>query len=101
MTSSLPSAYAMHSIDRQTVLNLEQVNDPTDADIALASGLIIRYENSQSDLFSRLRSIAQRWGFTRDSLMERARGIWQSGYKPQLTTDIVVQGVGSGADVEG
>lgn len=97
------SPHPLDAIDRQIVLSLEQVTSPGDADITQAARLVIRHESSKcsGDLFPRLRSIAQQWGYTRDGLMQAARGIWQSGYRPVMTQDIVVQAVGSGADVEG
>lgn len=97
------SPHPLDAIDRQIVLSLEQVTSPGEADITQAARLIIRHEDSKcsGDLFPRLRSVAQRWGYTRDSLMQVSKDIWQSGYRPVMTEDIVVQGVGSGADVEG
>ena len=94
----------MDGIDRQIILSLEQVATPCNADIAHAARLVLRYEGSllSADLLYRLRSIAKRWGFlSRDQLMTRAREIWQSGWKPAMVESIAVQGVGSGADVEG
>lgn len=94
----------MDGTDRQIVLSLEQVGTPCEADIAHAARLVLRYEGSllSTDLLGRLRSIAQQWGFlSRDQLMTRAREIWQSGWKPTMVESIAVQGVGSGADVEG
>jgi hypothetical protein len=100
---ALPGGHPLAQQDLQIVINLEAVTTPTNPDLVHAARLVIRHERSplSTELFSRLKATVQRWGLSRNQLMERSRAIWQSGWRPTTTEDIVVQAVGSGADLEG
>lgn len=102
-TGSPPGGHPMDQHDRQIVVNLEAVSTPQNIDIVQAARLVMRYQDSllSPDLFQRLKATVQRWGLNRSELMARSRRIWQSGWQPNVTEDIVVSAVGSGADLEG
>jgi hypothetical protein len=92
--------HPMDATDRQIIEALPASN-PSDLDIVQAARLLVRYRDSllSTDLHEQLQQTLAAWGLTALELNARARTIWQSGWRPALSTD--QQEVGSGADVEG
>lgn len=111
--------HPLDAVDRQTILELQQVETPRDIDVLNAARLISRYSPEQCsdpldpsiqrpspDLFNMLAAAARRWGLTRSELQGRARAIWAAapGGRPACLSaeqDLqTLETVGSGADVQ-
>lgn len=88
--------------DRPIIEALLQQPVPSELDIVNASRLYVRYRDSRlsPDLAETILRALQIWDLSVEELQERARSIWQSGWRPPAPT-AEEQPVGSGADVEG
>ena len=89
-------------MDRPVIEALLQQPVPSELDIVNASRLYVRYCSSRlsPDLAETILQALKAWNLSVEELQERARSIWQSGWRPtpQAAEE---QPVGSGADVEG
>jgi len=96
------SAHPMDKVDRAIILELLEAREPTNMDIVNAARLATRYRDSllSDDLYKLLQQVARNWSTTLVDVQERSRAIWLSGWKP-ADHAAELQGVGSGADVEG
>jgi hypothetical protein len=95
--------HPLDGTDRPIIEALGAVNPPSQLDIINAARLHIRYRDSRlsPDLLDQLLVAIQRWSLSTGELQERARAIWQSGWRPPLPGFVEEQPVGSGSDVEG
>ena len=91
--------HPLYSIDRDHIDGLLAKEFPEDKDIAELARLFLRYEGfpGAPDLHDDMNKILKLWGFTREVLNVKARGIWEGGFRPgQRPSDVV----GSGFDTE-
>jgi len=89
--------HPLYLIDRDHVDRLLAKTNPEDSDIVDLARLILRYEGFPGafDLQKDMAKTLQLWNLTRKSLNERARKIWEGGYRPGKEMD---DSVGSGFD---
>jgi hypothetical protein len=89
-------------MDRPVIEALLCQSTPSEQDIVDASRLYVRYCSSRlsPDLAEAILQALRNWNLSVEEVQERARSIWQSGWRPtpQAAEE---QPVGSGADVEG
>lgn len=100
-----PAAASPHPLDgsdRPVIEALLAAASPTDEDIVHAARLLTRYSGSllSRDLADKILQAPENWGLTLPELQQRARLIWQSGWRPAVPNSPQQQQVGSGADVE-
>jgi hypothetical protein len=95
------SVHPMDAVDREIVLKLLDVRQPTNMDIVNAARLLTRYRDSllSADLYDLLQKVAANWRLTMADIQNRSREIWLSGWRP--TFEQPEAQVGSGSDVEG
>jgi hypothetical protein len=96
------SPHPLDSLDRPVIEALLDTPSPSDCDIVHAARLHTRYRESQlsPDLLSKILQALDNWQLSVEQLQERARAIWQSGWRPPYPDSPQEQQVGSGADVE-
>jgi|688.fasta_scaffold74192_6 hypothetical protein len=100
--ASIEHPHPLDLLDRPVIEALAGVSAPSESDIVNASRLYIRYRDSRlsPDLAETILQALKAWNLSVEELQERARAIWQSGWRPSVP-DAEEQPVGSGADVEG
>ena len=95
------SDHALYRSDRQLVQQLLAAEQPSTTQITDAARLISRYQGTAHlDLVTDIGHAVKRWGFTLGELSEKAKSIWNAGWRPgghSAPGDLVV---GSGADSE-
>ncbi len=91
--------HPLYSIDRDNVDRLLAKQLPDDRDIVDLARLLLRYEDFAGalDLKDDMKKILNLWGFTREILNDKARKIWETGFRPEKKADVAV---GSGFDTE-
>lgn len=90
--------HPLYGKDRITVDRLLVAASPSKQDVTDAARLYTRYRGfpGHPDIAQDIGRSAKRWGFASSAeLNARARTIWESGFRPGLSTEEV----GSGADV--
>jgi hypothetical protein len=92
--------HPLDPVDRPIIEALAAAASPSELDIVNASRLYVRYCHSRlsPDLFQQILQALDRWSLSIEELQERARAIWQSGWRPPTPSSD--EPVGSGADVE-
>jgi hypothetical protein len=100
--ASVEHLHPLDLLDRPVIEALAAAPAPSESDIVNASRLYIRYRNSRlsPDLLELILGALKTWNLSVEELQDRARVIWQSGWRPPVP-DAEEQPVGSGADVEG
>ena len=97
LDSSLGQDHPLYSIDRSNLDRLLAKKTPEEEDIVELARLIIRYEgfpgakDIQQDTYKTLKF----WGLSREVLNQRAKEIWENGYRPRGNMN---EEVGSGFD---
>jgi len=89
--------HPLYANDRDIVDRLMGVNSPNNREIVDLARLFLRYDGFPGafDLQDDLRKILKLWNISKTILNEKAKEIWQSGYRPGMNDDLVV---GSGFD---
>ena len=88
-------AAAQIDADLVRIHDLADVAAPSDDDVADAARLVSRY-SAHPEILKPLAAAVRSWGMDRTALNNRARALWQGGYRPSLGTEI---SAGSGSDV--
>ncbi|WP_320667552.1 DUF3288 family protein [Prochlorococcus sp. MIT 1307] len=91
--------HPLYSIDRDHIDRLLGKEKPEDGDIVDLARLMLRYEGfpGASDLHDDMRKTLKLWGLSRETLNQKARCIWDAGYRPGDKGEDVV---GSGFDTK-
>ena len=91
--------HPLYSIDRDHIDRLLAKEDPEDEDIVDLARLFLRYEGfpGASDLKDDMNKALKLWGVSRETLNEKVRKIWESGFRPGMNADDTV---GSGFDTK-
>ena len=91
--------HPLYSIDRDHIDRLLAKEMPEDGDIVDLARLYVRYEGFPGalDIQDDIEKTLRLWGFSRETLNERARKIWEGGFRPGTKADDVV---GSGFDTQ-
>ncbi len=89
--------HPLYIIDRENLDRLLVKDSPENSDLVDLARLFLRYEGFPGayDLKEDMKKILSAWGLSRDTLNNRVRQIWQSGYRPGSQQE---DGVGSGFD---
>ncbi len=89
--------HPLHIVDRDHIDRLLAKDIPDEGDLVELARLFLRYEDFPGafDLKEDMKKILNAWGQTRESLNEKTRNIWESGYRPGVNRDNTV---GSGFD---
>ncbi len=100
MDDTNAQTHPLYAIDRDEVdALLGHQGDPGPEQLTTAARLVMRYGDfpGAEDIKQDLQKAVQAWGLDRDSLNQRCREIWSSGWRPgqQLGGE-----VGSGSDVD-
>ncbi|MFM7267168.1 MAG: DUF3288 family protein [Cyanobium sp.] len=91
-------SHPLHALDRQVIDSLLAASAPGDAELVDAARLLNRYEGfpGAADLRDDLERVLRLWSLDRQTLRERTRAIWASGFRPGLA--VGSEAVGSGFD---
>ena len=89
--------HPLYEIDRNNLDRLLAKKSPVDEDIVELARLIIRYEGfpGAKDIKEDSLRILKFWDLSREALNQRAKEIWEKGYRPGSNLD---EEVGSGFD---
>ncbi len=95
-------SHPLYSLDRATVDRLLAATAPEEADLIDAARLLSRYRGFPGafDLQDDLARAIRLWGLSEDALRDRARVLWQGGWRPGAKA-AVAEPVGSGFDASG
>ena len=101
MTDDTQQTHPLYAIDRDqidAVLGYE--GEPGPQQLTTIAALFSRYADfpGADDIRDDLQKCLTLWGLSREELNLKARGIWESGWRPGQ--EPAAEGVGSGADVE-
>jgi len=89
---------ALYRTDRDIIVRLLHLSDPTPGDYTDAARLFHRYrDTTHQDLVADINRAASKWDMSMDQLNAKAKTIWQSGWRPG---NFIQVSVGSGADNE-
>ena len=94
--ATLQQTHPLYAQERAALTQLLTVVQPSDRHIAEAARLCIRFDGFEGhpDIHMDLRTLLNGWRLTRDQLNQRARRLWETGYRPQIEDDL---SIGSGA----
>ena len=100
MDSMKEQNHPLYSVDRDHIDGLLAKDLPMDGDIVDLARLFLRYEDfpGAADLKVDMNKVLQVWGISREILNQKARKIWEGGFRPGMSTEEEV--VGSGFDTE-
>ena len=89
--------HPLYATDRDHVDRLLATKSPDESEIIELARLFMRYEGfpGASDLYEDMNKTLALWGLTRDALNDKARNIWETGYRPGSSKS---NSVGSGFD---
>ncbi len=89
--------HPLYSIDRDHLDRLLAKDYPESADIVDLARLLIRYKGFPGvlDIQKDIKKIMQLWGLSLEALNEKAKKLWQEGYRPGRGLQ---GGLGSGFD---
>lgn len=95
-------SHPLYSLDRATVDRLLAATAPEEADLIDAARLLSRYRGFPGafDLQDDLSRAIRLWGLSEDELRDRARALWQGGWRVGAK-GAVAEPVGSGFDASG
>jgi hypothetical protein len=88
-------AAAQIDADLARIHGLADAGAPSDDDVVDAARLVSRY-SAHPEVLKPLAAAVRSWGLDRASLNNRARVLWQGGYRPFLGAEV---SAGSGSDV--
>jgi hypothetical protein len=88
-------AAAQIDADLARIHGLADTDAPSDDDVVDAARLVSRY-SAHPEILKPLAAAVRSWGLDRASLNNRARALWQGGYRPFLGAEV---SAGSGSDV--
>jgi len=88
-------AAAQLDADLARIRSMGEASTPSDGDVVDAARLVSRY-SAHPEILKPLAAAVRSWGMDRAALNDRARALWQGGYKPFLAAEV---GAGSGSDV--
>ena len=77
-------SHPLHGIDRENIDRLLAKDSPANEDLVDLARLLIRYKDfpGAHDLKTDMDKAMKHWGLSRDSLNEKARSLWNKGYRP-------------------
>ncbi len=89
--------HPLYNIDRENIDRLLAKHSPEDSDLVDLARLLNRYDGfpGASDLHADMEKILKFWEISREQLNDRAREIWEGGFRPGRQVDDVL---GSGFD---
>tara|TARA_Y100000589_G_scaffold302555_1_gene314217 strand:- start:1981 stop:2289 length:309 start_codon:yes stop_codon:yes gene_type:complete len=98
--SAAPSKAALYDQDLALVSEINAHQSPSDDDITTIGRLFMRYQGSAGgeELKLLISRTVEQWGMDRQSILDRSKQLWQTGYRPGRVQDEIT--VGSGADQE-
>jgi len=90
--------HPLHGQDRTIVDRLLASTVPSDIDLIDCARLMIRYRGfpGAPDIKADITAAMQRWGLTPQAVVDQARSLWSTGWRPLSLEE---NDVGSGADV--
>ncbi len=91
--------HPLYSIDRDHIDGLLAKELPQEEDIVDLARLFLRYEGFPGalDLQADMNRILKLWGMSREILNEKAKKIWEDGFRPGRNAE---DAVGSGFDTK-